>query len=155
MTHAMHRTVLSSIYLGILAIAGACGGDDTDTGAESTPTSTVDDGTSAGPTTADDGADDLTDTGTLDDGASSSAGDTSGTSPGTSSEGDTSGSSGPDSSTGPTSDTDTTDCEAMGGMCMTSQIDPGFAPSCEREFGLESLPGACPAINEACCGEPL
>lgn len=44
-------------------------------------------------------------------------------------------------------------CEELGGTCLSSPIDVTFGASCEQDFGLQTLDGACAAFNQTCCGE--
>jgi hypothetical protein len=42
-------------------------------------------------------------------------------------------------------------CEALGGQCLSSPIDVTFPALCAEDFGMDTVDGACPAINQTCC----
>jgi hypothetical protein len=41
-------------------------------------------------------------------------------------------------------------CAALGAECLTS-LDPTFPPSCEAEFGRDTIDATCPRSNQSCC----
>jgi hypothetical protein len=45
-------------------------------------------------------------------------------------------------------------CEDLGGLCLSSPLDPTFAPACEADFQTKTLDAKCPAMNQKCCGRP-